>query len=120
MRIKQIMVNLATLPLDIVSVIEEFLSIHDLVQFYTSRNLILAYSTIQPRILKKLSSWKTRKRKYCAQCKHDAITCIEWTNDVKRDWIPWCTVHVNPCILNGIEFYCIGSLDVQGRHIESF
>ena len=114
---KKMRVCLSTLPLEIIWTIERFLQLNDLVQFYTSRNLIATYTTMKPFILKKLSNWNVKKRKYCAQCRHDAISCVEWKNRLKRDWIPWCTIHVNPCILNDIEFYCIGSIDIQGQQI---
>ena len=105
---------LTTLPEELLTMIENLLNMDDLVKFYTSRNLVIQYNKLMPHLISILSKWKIKKRKYCAQCKHDTLTCVEWKNNLKRDWIPWCTLHSNPCLLNDIEVYCIGSLDLEG------
>ena len=102
------------LPLEVIEHIEKFLNMQSLVHFYNSRNIVLTYKKLVPVIANELSLRKVKKRKFCAQCRHDAVTFIEWTPNLKRDWIPWCMLHVDPCIFNGVEFYCIGSLDING------
>ena len=114
MIVKVLWEMLLDLPDELVLVIESRLQRKDIVNWYNAQNKILTYKTMIPHILQELSQWKIQKRKKCAQCNHDAITCIVWSANYKRDWIPWCCVHSNPFILNEIDVYCIGSLDVNG------
>lgn len=58
-----------------------------------------------------------KKRQLCVMCCHHAITEIEWTGGFKREYIPWCPLHADPSILNDVEIYCLGGLDVNGRFL---
>ena len=111
--------NILDLPLDIILKIEELLPVNDLCQWrvvrYFEWNFGHLYRYGFHKLRERMNAKRQRMR--CIQCNHCCITEIEWVNGLRRAYVPWCTIHIDPTILNGIELYCVGGLDVNGRSL---
>lgn len=53
-------------------------------------------------------SQPVRTRRKCMQCNQDAISFLSWRHGQKRDWVPWCSLHIPEHILDDIDCFCIG------------
>ena len=104
-----------TLPIDILELIAENLSNHDYSIFRYIIRLPWKKRHVFQSSIKMIQDHKIIRRQSCANCTHQCITEIMWIDGYKRDWIPFCPIHVNQNVLIDIDAYCIGGIDINGR-----
>jgi hypothetical protein len=64
-------------------------------------------------------SKKMKHKKYtrkCVMCKHQCITSISWMDGRSVDFVPWCVLHIDPQILENIDMYCFGDIDLESMY----
>lgn len=105
---------LLCLNTDILELIEEFMDVTTFCNWRFIRKVmwntkhITKYATLDLKTLK-----KNQKCVYL-KCPHQCLTELCWKGGFQKQYIPWCAIHVNPLILNDIDVYCVGGLDIDG------
>lgn len=64
----------------------------------------------------KLQAAPIEKNK-CAvsNCNNQCLTQLYWNDDLCRDFVPWCALHIDKFILLNIDMYCVGDLSVESN-----
>lgn len=106
---------IAGLPNDILLYIFEMLDFSSAVAFQNVFNKLKA--SYFSHIRKRLAQHTFIKRNQCVHCKVPCISELQWNDNTKRDWIPWCVLHTDSVILQNVDLYCIGSFGVEGFRI---
>ena len=55
-------------------------------------------------------------RMTCAHCKQPCLTELMWGTTRVR-WVPYCAVHADRALLDNIDMYCVGGLNVDGYQL---
>ncbi len=111
---------LMDLPYDLLYYIESILSIEDLISWKTTVKSVSVWKSnhiFKNGYTKLMNSFqKIKIRNTCVQCTHACITQAEWSDGRKISFLPWCTIHINPLILQGIELYCLSGPQINDIH----
>ena len=60
----------------------------------------------------KLQMFEPKQKIKCSVCDCDnqCLTQLVWIDDLDRNFVPWCALHIDKSILLNIDMYCVGVL----------
>lgn len=106
---------LDTLPDDVLIFIFSLLDIKDIMQLRSILKINGGNKIIINKLIIKIDKHKIRYRQLCVKCQHHCLTEMTYDDGFVRKWIPYCVIHCPPLLMNNIQLYCTGGIDIEGN-----
>ena len=102
------------LPSDILDIVHDMLALDDILSVNLCSRQKLLVKSVQKKIGEKLEKHTFRYRQKCVACSHQCLTEMTYEDGFVRQWIPYCAIHCPALLMNDIQVYCTGGIDVNG------